>query len=64
MVLAGRVADNHMIDLTGSTQKLQRRAVRIVMDLSGLDEPHARQRLQAAHWSVRAALQPPGPPAR
>ena len=57
MVLAGRVADNHMIDLTGSTQKLQARAVRIVMDLGGLDEVHARQRLEAAGWSVRAALQ-------
>ena len=56
MVLAGRVADNHMIDLTGSNQKLQARAIRIVMDLSGLDEFHARQRLEAAHWSVRAAL--------
>jgi N-acetylmuramic acid 6-phosphate etherase len=57
MVLAGRVAGNHMIDLTGSTQKLQARAVRIVMDLGGLDEVHARQRLEAAGWSVRAALQ-------
>jgi N-acetylmuramic acid 6-phosphate etherase len=63
MVLAGRVAGNHMIDLTGTTQKLQARAIRIVMDLSGLDETHARQRLEAAHWSVRAALQPGEPPA-
>ena len=58
MVLAGRVAGNHMIDLTGSTQKLQARAIRIVMDLGGLDEVNARQRLEAAGWSVRAALQP------
>ena len=43
--------------LTGSTQKLRARAVRIVMDLGGLDEVHARQRLEAAGWSVRAALQ-------
>ncbi len=63
MVLAGRVADNHMIDLTGSSQKLQARAVRIVMDLGGLDESHARQRLEAAHWSVRAVLRSGGPPA-
>src|SRR5205823_13832237 len=58
MVLAGRVAGNHMIDLTGSTQKLQARAIRIVMDLGGLDEVNARPRLEAAGWSVRAALQP------
>ena len=63
MVLAGRVAGNHMIDLTGSTQKLRARAVRIVMDLGGLDEPDARQRLEAARWSVRAALQSSGPSA-
>jgi N-acetylmuramic acid 6-phosphate etherase len=63
MVLAGRVADNYMIDLTGSSQKLQARAVRIVMDLGGLDESHARQRLEAAHWSVRAVLRSGGPPA-
>jgi N-acetylmuramic acid 6-phosphate etherase len=64
MVLAGRVAGNHMIDLTGSTRKLRARAVRIVMDLGVLDEPDARQRLKAARWSVRAALRSPGPPAR
>jgi N-acetylmuramic acid 6-phosphate etherase len=63
MVLAGRVAGNHMIHLTGSTRKLQARAIRIVMDLGGLDEIHARQRLEAARWSVRAALPPRGPSA-
>jgi N-acetylmuramic acid 6-phosphate etherase len=63
MVLAGRVADNHMIDLTGSTRKLQARAVCIVMDLGGLDEPSARERLEAARWSVRAALLSPDSPA-
>lgn len=56
MVLAGRVASNHMIDLTGSNQKLRARAIRIMMDLADLDEPAARQRLEAAGWSVRAAL--------
>ena len=42
MVVAGRVADNHMIDLTGSNAKLRARAIRIVMDLGGLGEPEAR----------------------
>ncbi|HEV2374155.1 MAG TPA: N-acetylmuramic acid 6-phosphate etherase [Streptosporangiaceae bacterium] len=56
MVLAGRVADNYMIELTGSNAKLRARAIRIVMDLAALDEPEARRRLGTADWSVRAAL--------
>jgi N-acetylmuramic acid 6-phosphate etherase len=60
MVLAGRVAGNHMIDLTGSNAKLRARAVRIVMDLAALGEPEARRRLEAAGWSVRAALEARG----
>jgi N-acetylmuramic acid 6-phosphate etherase len=60
MVLAGRVAGNHMIELTGSNAKLRARAVRIVMDLAAIDEPEATRRLEAAGWSVRAAL--PGRP--
>lgn len=57
MVLAGRVAGNHMVDLTGSNEKLRRRALRIVMDLTGLSESEAGERLEHADWSVRAALQ-------
>jgi N-acetylmuramic acid 6-phosphate etherase len=56
MVLAGRVADNHMIELTGSNAKLRARAIRIVMDLAALDEQEARRRLESTGWSVRAAL--------
>ena len=52
MVLACRVAENHMIDLTGSNQKLRKRALRIVMDLSGADERKAEERLR--HSSCRA----------
>lgn len=58
MVQAGRVAGNHMIDLTGSNEKLRRRALRIVMDLTGLGEAQARARLEDAAWSVRAAVYP------
>lgn len=62
MVLAGRVVSNHMIDLTGSNDKLRARAIRIVIDLAGLDEPTARQRLEAVNWSVRGALASCPPP--
>lgn len=57
MVLAGRVADNLMIDLTGSNAKLRARAIRIVMDLAEVGEPEAIRCLESAGWSVRAALQ-------
>jgi len=56
MVLAGHVAENHMIDITGSNEKLRRRAIRIVMDLAALDEGEARRLLDQAAWSVRDAL--------
>jgi N-acetylmuramic acid 6-phosphate etherase len=63
MVLAGRIVGNYMIDLTGSNTKLRARAIRIVMDLAELDEPEATRRLEAAAWSVRAALQASAPQA-
>lgn len=56
MVVAGRVAENHMIDLAGSNDKLRRRAVRIVTDLAGVDDSEARRRLELSAWSVRDAL--------
>lgn len=56
MVAAGRVAGNHMVELTGFNDKLRRRAVRIVMDLAGLGEEEARARLERAGWYVRDAL--------
>jgi N-acetylmuramic acid 6-phosphate etherase len=56
MVLAGRVVENHMVDLTCTTDKLRVRATRIVADLTGLDLATARQHLTDADWSVREAL--------
>jgi N-acetylmuramic acid 6-phosphate etherase len=56
MVAAGRVSENHMIELTGFNDKLRQRAVRIVMDLARVDEQEARARLERAGWYVRDAL--------
>ncbi len=56
MVLAGRVVDNYMVDMICTTEKLRRRAVRIVMDLTALSQDEARERLNDAAWSVREAL--------
>jgi len=56
MVLAGRVVENHMVDMTCTTEKLRRRAVRIVMDLTHLSRDEAMAQLEDAAWSVRDAL--------
>ena len=56
MVLAGRVVENHMVDVTCTTDKLRVRATRIVADLARVDLATARQHLEDADWSVRDAL--------
>jgi N-acetylmuramic acid 6-phosphate etherase len=56
MVLAGRVVENHMVDMTCTTEKLRRRAVRIVMDLTHLSRDEAVAQLEVAGWSVREAV--------
>jgi N-acetylmuramic acid 6-phosphate etherase len=64
MVVAGRVAENHMVELTGFNHKLRQRALRIVMDLARVDEDQARARLEQAGWHVRDALQIEGTASR
>jgi N-acetylmuramic acid 6-phosphate etherase len=66
MVLAGRVMENHMIDLKGTNSKFRQRSIRIVADLAHLTPAEAEQALDAVGWSVRRAVEtarPPIPPA-
>jgi N-acetylmuramic acid 6-phosphate etherase len=56
MVLAGRVAGNHMVDVVASVSKLEGRAARIVADLAGVPAADARALLAAHGWRVRDAL--------
>jgi N-acetylmuramic acid 6-phosphate etherase len=56
MVLAGRVIENHMADMSGSNQKFRQRSVRMVADLTGTDPGTAEQLLVAAGWSIRGAI--------
>ncbi len=56
MVVAGRVVENHMVELSGSNRKFRDRSIRIVMDLAGVDDARAVFLLENSHWSVRAAL--------
>lgn len=57
MVRSGHTHGDLMVDLRPTNAKLRERAVRIVRDETGLDEPAARARLEAAGWNVRGVLE-------
>jgi len=57
MIRSGRTRGDLMIDLRATNAKLRDRAVRMVRDVTGLDEDAARTSLEANGWSVRAALE-------
>jgi N-acetylmuramic acid 6-phosphate etherase len=56
MLRLGKVRDGRMIDLSPSSAKLRRRAVRTVMALGAVGRPAAERALAAEGWSVRRAL--------
>jgi N-acetylmuramic acid 6-phosphate etherase len=56
MVRLGRVEGNLMTNLVPASRKLERRALRILMTLGGVDEREARALLDACHGSVSDAL--------
>lgn len=57
MVTAGRVVENHMIDMSGSNQKFRRRSIRMIADLTGVEPEVAESLLRQADWSVRQVLE-------
>lgn len=56
MIRLGKVYGNRMVDLRATNQKLRRRAVGIVQDIAGVDEPAAREALEASGYEVKPAL--------
>lgn len=60
MIRSGRTRGDLMIDVRATNAKLRERAVRMVRDVTGLDEDAARARLEANAWSVRRALDDSG----
>ena len=56
MVRLGRVEGNLMTNLHPSSRKLERRAIRIVMSLAGVEEPRARELLYQAQGSIQDAV--------
>jgi N-acetylmuramic acid 6-phosphate etherase len=56
MIRLGKVYGNLMVDLNPSNAKLRRRALRILREASGADEPEARRALEACDYAVKPAL--------
>ena len=55
MVRTGKVIGNLMVDVNPSNVKLRGRAIRIVRELTGVDEATAKSALEAEGWTVRQA---------
>jgi len=56
MVRLGKTYGNLMVDVVANNQKLERRAVRLVCEIGGVDEERARQLLAAASASAKVAI--------
>lgn len=56
MVRLGKTYGARMVDVVASNDKLRRRAVRIVVEVAGVDDEAAHDALAAADWHTTAAL--------
>lgn len=56
MIRSGRTRGDLMVDLRATNAKLRERAVRMVRDVTGIDDDAARARLEANDWSVRKSI--------
>jgi N-acetylmuramic acid 6-phosphate etherase len=56
MVRLGKTYGNLMVDMRPTNHKLRRRAVRIVMEATGVDEPTATAALESASNETKTAI--------
>ena len=56
MVGVGKAYQNLMVDVMQTNEKLHRRAEKIVMEATGVDQETARERITAAGGSVKTAI--------
>lgn len=56
MVLSGKVIENLMVDVRAKNKKLKERCVRIVKELSTLDNDEALALLESNEWNIRKVL--------
>jgi N-acetylmuramic acid 6-phosphate etherase len=57
MVRMGKVVSNLMVDLNPSNWKLRDRAIRMVREITGVDEASARRALEKSAWEVKTACE-------
>ncbi len=57
MTKTGKVYENMMINLAPSNEKLQRRVVRIVGEITGLEGADSEKLLEESNWNIRYAIQ-------
>lgn len=56
MVKLGKVYGNLMVDVQPTNAKLRQRAIRIVTEITGVDDPAAETLLEEAGWQVKTAV--------
>ena len=56
MVRLGKVYGNLMVDVRATNEKLRRRAIRLVQDVTGADDETAAHALAEAGWEVTTAI--------
>lgn len=56
MVLSGKVIENLMVDVTAKNDKLKERCVRIVCELTTVNEGEARRLLESHNWNIRRVV--------
>lgn len=57
MIKLGKVYENMMINLRPTNEKLMRRMVRTVTEITGAEEEKARELLDFSGWDIRAAVE-------
>ena len=57
MIKIGNVYENMMINLRPSNEKLTHRMMRIVQEMTGVDENKAKELLEDADWKIREAVE-------
>ena len=60
MIKLGNVYENMMINLRPANEKLKRRMIRIVTEITGESEEEAIKLLEQSDWDIRTAVQKNG----